>query len=162
MAWRADSCFVTSLVETKSALYFMVWSHYTRIRWSFTAFGPLLTEPLLHKRGTFDSWNRYVNCMSNKMHCVLSREGMDVNPRSRNTAVSLHGHSSKWPDGICVQAFLAPPTHLDSSWPAKWLSHNGTLGVTTASWQYLLGDSAAIVTWAIAELCTLSGALNLQ
>ena len=44
---------------------------YTQIRRAFTVFGPLLIEPQLHQRGTFDSCNRYMNCASKKM-CVIS------------------------------------------------------------------------------------------
>ena len=44
---------------------------YTRIRRAFSVFGPLLTEPLLNKRGTIYSCNQYVNCISKKMNCVL-------------------------------------------------------------------------------------------
>ena len=44
---------------------------YTQIQRVFTVSGPLLTEPLLHKRATFDSCNQYVNCISKKMCCVL-------------------------------------------------------------------------------------------
>ena len=46
----------------------------TQIRPVFTVFGPLLTESLLHKRGsggTFDSCNQYVNCKL-KMYFVIS------------------------------------------------------------------------------------------
>ena len=44
---------------------------YAQIRRLFTVFGPLLTESLLHKHGTFDSCNQYVNCISKKMYCML-------------------------------------------------------------------------------------------
>ena len=46
------------------SLYFVHWQElflYTGIRQVFTVFGPLLTEPLLHQHGTFDSSNQYVN-----------------------------------------------------------------------------------------------------
>ena len=33
--------------------------------------GPLLTELHFHKLRMFDSRNRYMNCILNKMHCVL-------------------------------------------------------------------------------------------
>ena len=46
-----------------------VW--YTQIRLALSVFGPLLMEPLLHKRGRFDSHNQYMNCISKKMYCVL-------------------------------------------------------------------------------------------
>ena len=43
--------------ETEAAILtiLLVRTKYTRIQRAFTVFGPLLTEPLLHKRGTFDS-----------------------------------------------------------------------------------------------------------
>ena len=60
--------------------YLFFWPlHYTRIQRVFTVFGPLLTEPHLHKRGTFDSWNQYVNCISNKMYCVLFLSNHQMN-----------------------------------------------------------------------------------
>ena len=34
-------------------------------------FGPLLTEPHLHKRGKFYSCKRYENCITNKMYYML-------------------------------------------------------------------------------------------
>ena len=43
---------------------FMNEGAYPHIQWEFTIFGPLLTEPFLHKCGTFDSCNQYVNCIS--------------------------------------------------------------------------------------------------
>ena len=71
---------------------------YRQLQQAFTAFGPLLTKPLLHKHRTFDPCNQYVNCIMKKMYLVCyfyaSSKWMDVNPQSWDTAVSLPGHCS--------------------------------------------------------------------
>ena len=66
----------------------------TQIWWTFTAFGPLLREAVLHKRETFASQNQNMNCVSIMMCCVLlqdtSSAWMDVNPGSRDFSKSIH------------------------------------------------------------------------
>ena len=45
----------------------------TPIQRAFTVFGPLLTEPFVHKRRTYDSCNQYMNCISKEdVLCAIS------------------------------------------------------------------------------------------
>ena len=85
---------------------FLYTESYTRIRRAFTVFGLLLTEPFLHKRGTFDSCNQYLNCILKKMYCVLFLHIHQMNgcEHSGDTAVHLRDTAvMAWLD-YCIHA----------------------------------------------------------
>ena len=77
---------------------------FTLIRRAFTVFSPLLTVLQLHQCGKFDSSNQFVHRTLKNTYCLVFYVHpiwiMDVNPRSRYTAVLLRGHCSNGAVGL--------------------------------------------------------------